>query len=104
MPATLSNGLKVLTVRDLLEFPDQGNPHDARVGNQTRQEIIRFVTELRGRFPDAPAARPKDQTTPDETTGPPSLEALEQRTVGVRSPKKEAEWNIRAGLLGRDGP
>src|SRR5206468_702372 len=58
----------VLTVRDLLNFPI-GDIHMMRgVGNQTRQEIIRFVSELRARFPDAPAARPKEQVTQDETT------------------------------------
>lgn len=91
---------EVLTVRDLLEFPIREIHMMRGVGNQTRQEIIRFVSQLRGHFPDAPAPRPKEQASTDETTGPPSLEVLEQRTVGVRNPKKEAEWNIRAGLLG----
>ena len=48
------NALKranVITVRDLLNFPI-GEIHMMRgVGNQTRQEIIRFVGELRERFP-----------------------------------------------------
>src|SRR5439155_10856101 len=62
--------------------------------------------ELRERFPTVEPVRPKTESATDETTGPPSLEVLQQRVVGVRSPKKDAEWNIRAGLLGtnaRDG-
>ncbi|MBN9519354.1 BREX system serine/threonine kinase PglW [bacterium] len=94
---------EVLTVRDLLAFPVKELHMMRGVGNQTRQEIVRFVTELRARFPDA-ASRPAEQPVHDETTGPPSLEALEHRTVGVRSRKKEAEWNIRAGLLGTTAP
>ena len=39
----------------------QRHPPDAGVGNQTRQEIIRFVGELRERFPNIEAIRPKDQ-------------------------------------------
>jgi serine/threonine protein kinase len=88
----------VLTVRDLLVFPI-GDIHMMRgVGNQTRQEIIHFVTELRGRFPNVEPIS-KEQPTADETTGPPSLEALHHRIVGVRSPKKDPEYRIRAGLL-----
>jgi len=70
------------------------------VGNQTRQEIIRFVSRLRERFPTVEPLRPKAEPTADETTGPPTLEVLQHRVVGVRSPKKDAEWNVRAGLLG----
>jgi len=97
---------EVLTVRNLLEFPI-GSIHVMKgVGNQTRQEIIRFISELRERFPTIEAVRPKTEPATDEITGPPSLEVLQQRVVGIRSPKKEAEWNIRAGVLGtnaRDG-
>jgi serine/threonine protein kinase len=91
---------EVLAVRDLLAFPAREIHLMRGVGNQTRQEIIRFVTDLRTRFPDAPFPRTKDQPTAEETTGPPGLETLEQRTVGVRNPKKEGEWNVRAVLLG----
>ena len=91
---------EVLTVRNLLEFPI-GEIHMMRgVGNQTRQEIIRFVSQLRERFPTVEPVRPKSDPTTDETTGPPSLEVLQHRVVGVRTPKKDAEWNVRAGLLG----
>jgi serine/threonine protein kinase/predicted transcriptional regulator len=94
----------VITVRDLLNFPI-GDIHLMKgVGNQTRQEIIRFVGELREKFPNAEALKPKDQTPADEAAGPPSLEALQHRIVGVRNPKKDAEWNIRAGLLGVTAP
>src|SRR5581483_5324331 len=86
---------EVLTVRNLLEFPI-GDIHMMRgVGNQTRQEIIRFISELRERFPTVEPARPRTEPTTDEAAGPPSLEVLRQRIVGVRSPKKDAEWNIR---------
>ena len=52
VPATPWSGPTVITVRDLLDFPI-GDIHLMRgVGNQTRQEIIRFVGELRERFPD----------------------------------------------------
>jgi serine/threonine protein kinase len=91
---------EVLTVRDLLAFPVKEIHLMRGVGNQTRQEIIRFVSELRTRFPDAPAIQVREYVLAEETPTPLSLELLEQRTVGVRNPKKEAEWNIRAGLLG----
>jgi serine/threonine protein kinase len=94
----------VITVRDLLNFPI-GDIHLMKgVGNQTRQEIIRFVGELREKFPNVEPIQPKDQTVPEESAGPPSLEALHHRIVGVRNPKKDAEWNIRAGLLGVTAP
>ena len=91
---------EVLTVRDLLEFPVKEIHMMRGVGNQTRQEIIRFVTELRGRFPNLPPVKIQEYVLTDEAPIPLSLELMEQRTVGVRNPKKEAEWNIRAGLLG----
>lgn len=94
----------VITVRDLLQFPI-GDIHLMKgVGNQTRQEIIRFVGELREKFPNVEAIKPKDQPAPDESAGPPSLENLHHRIVGVRNPKKDAEWNMRAGLLGVTAP
>ena len=59
----------VITVRDLLNFPI-GEIHMMRgVGNQTRQEIIRFVGELREKFPNVEAIKPKDQTASDEIRG-----------------------------------
>ena len=94
----------VITVRDLLNFPI-GEIHLMRgVGNQTRQEIIRFVGELREKFPNVEALKPKDETAAEESVGPPSLEVLHHRVVGVRNPKKDGEWGIRAGLLGVTAP
>lgn len=94
----------VITVRDLLNFPI-GEIHLMKgVGNQTRQEIIRFVGELREKFPSIEPIKPKDQSPSDESAGPPSLEALQHRIVGARNPKKDAEWNMRAGLLGVTAP
>ena len=94
----------VLTVRDLLTFPI-GDIYLMRgVGNQTRQEIIRFVSELRGRFPDIESIRAQEQPPSDEPLGAPTLEALHQHVVGVRLPKKDAEWTIRLGLLGLQPP
>ena len=47
----------VITVRDLLKFPI-GEIHLMKgVGNQTRQEIIRFVGELREKFPNVEAIK-----------------------------------------------
>ena len=47
----------VITVRDLLNFPI-GEIHLMKgVGNQTRQEIIRFVGELREKFPNVEAIK-----------------------------------------------
>jgi serine/threonine protein kinase len=84
---------EVLTVRNLLEFPI-GDIHMMRgVGNQTRQEIIRFISELRERFPDT-------ESTAEEIVGTPTLEALRQRILGSRNPRKETDWNLRCGLLG----
>jgi len=94
----------VITVRDLLGFPI-GEIHLMKgVGNQTRQEIIRSVITLREKFPNASTIRPKETPAEDVAEGPPSLEALLQRIVGVRNPKKEGEWNIRQGLLGQLAP
>ncbi|VTU01485.1 serine threonine protein kinase : Nuclease-like protein,protein kinase family protein OS=Singulisphaera acidiphila (strain ATCC BAA-1392 / DSM 18658 / VKM B-2454 / MOB10) GN=Sinac_1959 PE=4 SV=1: NERD: Pkinase: Pkinase: RNA_pol_A_CTD [Gemmataceae bacterium] len=93
-----------VTVRDLLNFP-VGDIHLMKgVGNQTRQEIIRFVVQLRGKFPNVEPIKPKDQPADDDTAGPPSLEALHHRIVGVRNPKKDGEWNVRSGLLGLSAP
>lgn len=94
----------ILTVRELLLVPIV-NLHMMRgVGNQTRQEIIQFVAELRDRFPDVEAVRPPSATTDNEQTGIPALELLEQRVLGTRSTKKEAEWRIRCALLGTSAP
>ena len=94
----------VITVRDLLNFPI-GEIHLMKgVGNQTRQEIIRFVGELREKFPNIEAIKSNDQTAFDVLTGPPSLEVLHHRIVGFRNPKKDAEWKIRAGFLGVTAP
>jgi len=94
----------VITVRDLLQFPI-GDIHLMKgVGNQTRQETIRFVGELREKFPIVEAPKAKDQPAPDEFEGPPSLENLHHRIIGVRNPKKDADWNIRARLLGLTAP
>lgn len=94
----------VITVRDLLNFPI-GDIHLMKgVGNQTRQEIIRFVVQLREKFPNVEPIKPKDQPATDEDTGPPSLEALHHRIVGIRNPKKDGEWNVRNGLLGVTAP
>ena len=85
---------EVLTVRNLLEFP-VGSIHVMRgVGNQTRLEIIRFIAELRERFPNT------EPTPADEILGTPTLESLHQRVLGSRSPKKESDWNLRCSLLG----
>lgn len=94
----------VITVVELLRFPINDIHMMRGVGNQTRQEIIRFVGQLRDKFPNVEAVVPKDQAQHDESSGPPSLEALQHRIVGVRNPKKDAEWNLRAGLLGVTAP
>lgn len=93
----------VITVRDLLLFPILDIHMMKGVGNQTRQEIIRFVGQLREKFPNV-EAKPKEQPAAEEPSGPPSLELLHHRIVGVRNPKKDAEWNIRAGMLGVTAP
>jgi serine/threonine protein kinase len=90
----------ILTVRNLLEHPI-GDLHMMRgVGNQTRREIIDFLTKLRGRFPTVEAAGPGDQPDGEPSNGPPGLEFLEHRIVGARNPRKDSEWRIRAALLG----
>jgi serine/threonine protein kinase len=84
----------VLTVRDLLSFPI-GEIHMMRgVGNQTRQEIIQFVSELRERFPSTEPA------PADEIVGVPTLESLRHRILGARTARKEMDWSLRCGLLG----
>ena len=83
----------ILTVRDLLQIPIVDLHMMRGVGNQTRQEIIRFVAELRERFPSVEAARAVTATTTTiEEIGIPSLDLLEQRVPGARSAKKESEW------------
>ena len=95
----------ILTVRDLLQIPIVDLHMMRGVGNQTRQEIIRFVAELRDRFPDIEAPRPATATaTTTEVAGIPTLELLEQRVLGARSAKKESEWRIRSALLGTTAP
>ena len=70
-----------------------------RIG-RVANAIIRFVGELREKFQNIEASKPKDQSPSDESAGPPSLEALQHRIVGVRSPKKDAEWNMRNANAG----
>ena len=95
----------ILTVENLLDYPIREIHMMPGVGNQTRQEIIRFVTKLRERFPKGEATPHKTpSTTHDSETGIPSLEALESHVVGTRNPKKEADWRIRACLLGMSAP
>jgi len=90
----------ILTVRDLLLIPIVDLHMMRGVGNQTRQEIIRFVAELRDRFPDLmdEGGRRKDESTHHEDAVV-CLELLEQRVFGARNAKKDAEWNIRTALL-----
>ena len=92
-----------ITVRDLLSFPVADIHMMRGVGNQTRQEIIRFVGELREKFPTLEPTVPSETPT-DEASGPPSLEAMQHRVVGVRNSKKETDWNIRRCLLGIAAP
>jgi serine/threonine protein kinase len=100
------NGLEradILTVRNLLEHPI-GDIHLMRgIGNQTRRETIDFISQLRARFPNVEITTTKETPFPDEPSGPLSLEVLEHRIVGVRIPKKDAEWRIRTTLLGLTG-
>jgi serine/threonine protein kinase len=91
---------EVLTVRNLLEFPIKEIHMMRGVGNQTRQEIIRFVSRLRERFPAISPVQVREHVLADEAVVPLTLELLHHRVVGVRSPKKDAEWNVRVGLLG----
>src|SRR5207253_8282461 len=79
---------EVLTVRNLLEFPISSIHVMRGVGNQTRQEIIRFISEVRERFPDT-------ESRVEELVGTPTLEALRQRILGSRSPKKGTDWSLR---------
>jgi serine/threonine protein kinase len=83
----------VITVLDLLKFPIKEIHLMRGVGNQTRQEIIRFIAALKERFPnlDEPA---------EEIVGTPTLEALRHRILGSHNAKKETDWNIRCSLLG----
>lgn len=92
----------VITVKDL-NFPIPDIHMMRGVGNQTRQEILRFLGELRSRFPNVEPIRPKESTEEGDV-GPPSLERLHHGIVGVRNPKKEADWNIRCSLLGIAAP
>jgi serine/threonine protein kinase len=94
----------ILTVRKLLLVPIVDLHMMRGVGNQTRQEIIQFVAELRDRFPNIETTRPTTVTTGDEQTGISALELLEQRVLGTRSTKKETEWRIRCALLGISAP
>jgi serine/threonine protein kinase len=95
----------VITVRDLLNFPI-GDIHLMKgVGNQTRQEIIRFVVQLREKFPNVEPedGKRKDEggrrKEEDEQSELPSLEQMHARIVGLRNSKKETESNVRMALL-----
>jgi serine/threonine protein kinase len=94
----------VITVVELLRLPIKDIHMMRGVGNQTRKEIIGFVGELRKRFPNIEATRSNDQAPFDILAEPPSLEVLHHRIVGLRNPKKDAEWKIRAGFLGVTAP
>ena len=94
----------VITVVELLRFPVSDIHMMRGVGNQTRREIIRFVGELRQRFPNVLAIKPSEPTPIDILTEPPSLEVLHHRIVGFRNPKKDGEWKMRAELLGVTAP
>ncbi len=93
----------VITVRDLLNVPITDIHMMRGVGNQTRQEIIRFLSELRTRFPNIEPISTKEKSD-EEDAGPPSLESLYHGIVGVRNPKKDSDWNIRCSLLGVAAP
>ena len=89
MPCNALERADILTVRNLLEYPI-GDIHLMRgVGNQTRREIIDFVEPAAGAVPrrrcrPAPRTRP----SPDEPSGPPTLERLEHRVVGIKIPRR----------------
>ncbi|WP_182870885.1 BREX system serine/threonine kinase PglW [Stieleria mannarensis] len=90
----------ILTVRDLLQIPIVDLHMMRGVGNQTRQEIIRFVAELRDRLPevkDESGKRKEESDHAEEQIV--SLELLLQRVQGARNAKKKAEWQIRSTLL-----
>ena len=89
------DSLNIATVKDLLLCPINDIRMMRGVGDQYRREIMGFVAELREKFPDVTAK--KSTITEDDQI--PNLERLHSRVVGVRNAKKEAEWNIRSGLL-----
>ena len=94
----------ILTVRDLLLTPIFQLHTMRGVGNQTRREITGFVAELRERFPDMKDQGTKRKEESDHPEDQPtSLEALAERVLGARSPKREEEWKIRQVLLGGFG-
>ena len=79
----------ILTVRNLLEFPI-GDIHLMRgVGNQTRQEIIDFISQLRGRFPNVEAVGHEGEAVPRRAFGSaqPRTPAASDRR-GRRFPRK----------------
>ena len=59
----------ILTVRNLLEHPI-GDIHLMRgIGNQTRREIIDFISQLRGRFPNVEAVGHEGEAVPRRAFG-----------------------------------
>ena len=89
------DSLNIATVKDLLLYPVNDIRIMPGVGDQYRREIIGFIAELREKFPDVTTK--KTSVVEDDQT--PSLERLHNRVVGTRNAKKEAEWNVRSGLL-----
>jgi serine/threonine protein kinase len=83
----------VITVHALLNFPIREIHLMRGVGNQTRQEIIRYVAALKERFPN-------NEEPAEEILGTPTLETLRNRVLGTKAAKKEIDWNIRCELLG----
>ncbi len=72
VPATPWSEPKFITVRNLLEFPIRSIHVMRGVGNQTRQEIIRFINELRERFPNTEAAVRRNPRRTDSGSAAPA--------------------------------
>ncbi len=90
----------ILTVRDLLLIPIVDLHMMRGVGNQTRQEIIRYVTRLRERLPDLKGeAGARRAPEPLDENATPAIEQIAQRVTGLRLAKKQDESQIRDALL-----
>ena len=94
----------VITVRDLLKFPISDIHLMRGVGNQTRQEIIRFVGELREKFPNVEAIKPKDQSPVEILTDRPAWKSCTIASSAFAIPRRKPSGSIRAGLLGVTAP
>jgi serine/threonine protein kinase len=92
----------IINVQDLLLYPIGDIYVMKGVTNQTRKEILNFLTDLREKhpLPDPKKNKEVEQASIDSPASVLSLESFYQRILGPKNERKNSEWNIRAAILG----